>query len=39
MNVYSKDAIFPYHLTDKDSYYATQNANHFYFSIGYGIKF
>lgn len=39
MNVYSKDAIFPYHLTDKDSYYATQNSNHFYFSIGYGIKF
>lgn len=39
MNIYSKDAIFPYRLTDKDSYYATQNSNHIYFSIGYGIKF
>lgn len=39
MNEYSKDALFPYRLMDKDSYYATQNANHLYLSIGYGIKF
>jgi hypothetical protein len=34
-----KDAIFPYRLNEKNSYYADYKGNHLMFNIGYGIRF
>ena len=39
MNTMVKDAIFPYRLTEKSSYYADYKGNHLMFNIGYGIRF
>ena len=39
MNTMVKDAIFPYRLTEKSSYYADFKGNNLIFNIGYGIRF
>ncbi|MEY4058454.1 MAG: hypothetical protein EBU05_06360 [Chitinophagia bacterium] len=39
MNTMVKDAIFPYRLTEKSSYYADYKGNNLMFNIGYGIRF
>jgi hypothetical protein len=39
MNTMVKDAIFPYRLNEKNSYYADYKGNHLFFNIGYGIRF
>ena len=39
MNTMVKDAIFPYRLTEKSSYYADFKGNNLMFNIGYGIRF
>jgi hypothetical protein len=39
MNTMVKDAIFPYRLTEKNSYYADFKGNNLMFNIGYGIRF
>jgi len=39
MNTMMKDAIFPYRLSEKNSYYAAFKGNQLTFNIGYGIRF
>lgn len=39
MNTIVKDAIFPYRLTEKSSYFADYRSNQLVFNIGYGIRF
>jgi len=39
MNTMMKDAIFPYRLSEKNSYYAAFKGNQLMFNIGYGIRF
>lgn len=39
MNTMVKDAIFPYRLTEKNSYFADAKSNQMILNIGYGIRF